>query len=98
MKRALLTGASILAVGVGLGLGVTPAAEAAPLPVYADHGQCQQDADARTAGDGGPASGHYYYCAERQGVPAGVAGCPVNPDTQKYGCIGTYWQVRVGGG
>lgn len=88
MKRILITGASILA----LGFGFAPVAQAASLPVYATLAECNQDVNARNASVGGPLSGVYYSCNRVGWVPNGVAGCPpagVNDD----GCIGDHWQV-----
>lgn len=87
MRRALIIGGSILA----LGLGVAPAAQAAPLPVYASQGECNQDVNARNASVGGPLSGTYYSCKQVGSVPNGVAGCQ-NTLTDD-GCIGTFYQV-----
>lgn len=87
MKRILLVGAVIVTVGLGL----VPAAQAAaPLPVYATQGECNQDVNARNASVGGPLSGTYFSCKQVGSVPPGVAGCPPGPYDS---CIGAFYQV-----
>jgi hypothetical protein len=89
-KRALLTSGIVLALGVVF----APMAEAAaPLPVYADSGACNQDAAARTTAAGGPLSGTTFSCTTTSSVPNGVAGCPPATPLKHDGCIGTYYQV-----
>lgn len=94
MKRALITAASILALGVGFAPAVAAAPSAANLPTFDTLGQCREDANIRTAAAGGPGSGVYYYCEEVGSVPNGVAGCPPPTPTNNDGCLGRYWTVK----
>ncbi|MFF0488109.1 hypothetical protein ACWDSJ_37015 [Nocardia sp. NPDC003482] len=86
--------AFVVSAAGALGLGAAHTASAAPTNLFTNLHDCQVAGGQAVAAAGGP-SRLQYVCDMVNNVPAGTMGCPVNPETQKYGCLVEYYHLRT---